>query len=77
MLSREPATTKRRPSEKVSKTQARAAEPHSPAAEADVLNQLIAQRAYELFEYRTARGPLDDWLEAEREIMSRNVAAPR
>ncbi|WP_447980639.1 hypothetical protein [Candidatus Nitrospira bockiana] len=50
---------------------------HEPATRRAVernpeeLEVLIARRAYEIYEYRTTRGPLDDWLEAEREILSR------
>ncbi|MGQ0811314.1 MAG: DUF2934 domain-containing protein [Nitrospiraceae bacterium] len=32
------------------------------------LHGRIAQRAYEIFEKRSHLGPLDDWLQAEREI---------
>jgi len=30
----------------------------------------MAHRAYEIYMERISRGPLDDWLEAEREIAS-------
>jgi hypothetical protein len=30
----------------------------------------IAHRAYEIYMERICRGPLDDWLEAEREMLS-------
>jgi outer membrane protein TolC len=35
----------------------------------EALHQHIAQRAYEIYERRTRKGALDDWLEAEREIL--------
>ena len=33
------------------------------------LHELIAKRAYELYERRICQGPLDDWLQAEQEIL--------
>jgi hypothetical protein len=36
----------------------------------EALHQRIARRAYELYEARTRQGPLDDWLQAEREILT-------
>ena len=33
----------------------------------------IAHRAYEIYMERIARGPLDDWLEAEREMLSHEL----
>jgi hypothetical protein len=33
------------------------------------LHQQIAKRAYEIYERRIRQGPLDDWLQAEREIL--------
>jgi hypothetical protein len=42
----------------------------NPADSTDVpMSGRIAQRAYEIYLERTSRGPLDDWLEAEREIV--------
>lgn len=35
------------------------------------LHDLIAQRAYEIYEQRLRQGALDDWLEAERQIQPR------
>ena len=34
----------------------------------------MAHRAYEIYMERISRGPLDDWLEAEREIASHKPA---
>ena len=34
----------------------------------------IAHRAYEIYMERISRGPLNDWLEAEREIASHEPA---
>lgn len=36
----------------------------------DDLNGRISRRAYEIYVQRTSRGPLDDWLDAEREILN-------
>lgn len=41
-----------------------------PAWMLETLHQQIAVRAYELYEQRSRIGPLDDWLQAEREIMA-------
>jgi hypothetical protein len=35
----------------------------------DGLHEQIAKRAYELYERRIRQGALDDWLQAEREIL--------
>ena len=35
----------------------------------EILHQDIAKRAYEIYERRIQRGALDDWLQAEREIL--------
>lgn len=44
----------------------------------EMLHQRIAVRAYELYERRSRVGPLDDWLQAEREILKTlKVGAPR
>jgi hypothetical protein len=44
----------------------------SPVSPCDDLRLRIAQRAYELFEHRSPQHgrDLDDWLQAEREILS-------
>lgn len=43
-------------------------ETHAPSAPAN-LRELIAERAYERYERRMRQGPLDDWLQAEQEIL--------
>jgi hypothetical protein len=49
-----------------------AAHTHQPVSPCDDLHILIAKRAYELYTDRGYRHgcALDDWLEAEREILS-------
>jgi hypothetical protein len=50
-----------------------AQKPHAlPVSSCDDLQVLIAKRAYELYSERGYRGgsALDDWLDAEREILS-------
>jgi Protein of unknown function (DUF2934) len=79
MISKEPSARKRKPgSEKSGKaktTASSAAESDGPIDHSKMLHQLIAERAYQLFEHRTTRGPMDDWLEAEREILGLNGVA--
>ena len=41
-----------------------------PSASDDLHNR-IAKRAYEIYERRIRRGALDDWLQAEREILGK------
>lgn len=36
----------------------------------------IAKRAFEIYERRIHQGALDDWLQAEREILKRNSGYP-
>jgi hypothetical protein len=38
------------------------------------IEALIAKRAYELYEQRLRRSAFDDWLDAEREILSMRLA---
>ena len=55
-----------------------AQKPHAPpVSPCDDLHILIATRAYELYGERGYRGgsALDDWLDAEREILSREQPA--
>ena len=40
----------------------------TPLASED-LHERIAQRAYEIYERRIRQGALDDWLQAEQEIL--------
>lgn len=35
----------------------------------ETLHQDIAKRAYEIYQRRIQKGALDDWLQAEREIL--------
>jgi len=55
------------------KTRASQPKPEAPPAPPEQLYALIAKRAYELYSERGSRHgyALDDWLEAEREILSR------
>ena len=41
---------------------------HTPSVSAN-LHEQIATRAYENYERRVRQGPLDDWLQAEQEIL--------
>jgi hypothetical protein len=78
MISKEPSARKRKSgTEKGGKAKAAtsSAESAGPVDHHEVLHHLIAERAYELFERRTTRGPMDDWLEAEREILGLNGVA--
>ena len=34
-----------------------------------MLHDRIAKRAYEIYRQRTSQGALDDWLQAEREVL--------
>ena len=49
------------------KTKTPAARTPHPMQES--LHQQIAKRAYEIYKRRIRQGALDDWLEAEREIL--------
>jgi hypothetical protein len=76
MISKEPSARKKKTGmEKGEKPSTKAAEGSGPVDHSEMLHRLIAERAYELFERRTARGPMDDWLEAEREILGLNGVA--
>jgi hypothetical protein len=44
--------------------------PQTPSVSED-LHQQIAARAYEIYERRTSQGALEDWLQAEREILKK------
>jgi Protein of unknown function (DUF2934) len=52
---------------------------HTPSVSAN-LHERIATRAYENYERRICQGPLDDWLQAEQEILgqkkTRNAGMP-
>ena len=40
------------------------------------LHAQIVKRAYEIYERRIRQGALDDWLQAEREIIQQNTGYP-
>ncbi|HSL06192.1 MAG TPA: DUF2934 domain-containing protein [Nitrospiraceae bacterium] len=55
--------------------------PESPTPSVSAhLHEQIAARARKIYERRTCQGPLDDWLQAEREILgqrsTRNADLP-
>ena len=68
-----PKTTRQKP--------ARQTKPgsHTPSASANI-HERITIRAFEIYERRIRQGPLDDWLQAEQEIVgpkkSRNADMP-
>ena len=69
----EPKTTRPSP--------ARRTKPDAPTPSVSAtLHERIATRAYEHYERRIRRGPLDDWLRAEQEILgqqnTRNADRP-
>jgi hypothetical protein len=41
------------------------------------LHRRIAARAYEIYEQRVRQGPVDDWLQAEREIVKEKRPRPK
>ena len=47
--------------------------PHTPSVSAN-LHERIATRAFENYERRIRQGPLDDWLQAEQEILGQKNA---
>ena len=64
-------TTSKTPSQKP----ARRMQPDSPAPSlSEDLHARISTRAREIYEQRIRRGALDDWLEAEREILKEKRA---
>jgi len=57
-----PKTTRQRP--------VRRTKPDSPTPPLSAsLHERIATRAFEIYERRIRQGPLDDWLQAEQEIL--------
>jgi len=49
---------------------ARRTKPNSPTPPVSVtFHERIATRAFEIYERRIRQGPLDDWLQAEQEIL--------
>jgi len=70
---KKPATSKT-PSQKP----AHRTQPDSPAPSvSEELHARISTRAREIYEQRIRRGALDDWLEAEREILKEKRAKPK
>jgi hypothetical protein len=52
--------------------------PEAPAASlSEDLHPRIETRAREIYEQRTSQGALDDWLQAEREILTQERAKPK
>lgn len=47
------------------------AKPPRPTSGSERLHEQIAERAYEVYERRVRQGALDDWLQAEQEILGR------
>jgi hypothetical protein len=67
-------TTSKTPSQKP----VRRAQPDSPAPSlSEDLHAKIATRAREIYEQRVRQGALDDWLQAEREILKEKRAKPK
>ena len=46
---------------------------HQNSSMQEILHQHIAKRAYEIYERRIRQGALDDWLQAEREILDQTT----
>ena len=66
-------TTSKMPSQKL----ARRAQPDSFAPSlSDDLHTRITTRAREIYEQRIRQGALDDWLQAERELLTEKRAKP-
>jgi len=52
--------------------------PDSPASSSsEALHERITTRAWEIYEQRIRQGALDDWLQAEREILKEKRAKPK
>lgn len=57
-----PKTTRQRPTRRTT--------PEAPSPSvSETLHEQIATRAFENYERRIRQGPLDDWLQAEQEIL--------
>jgi len=53
-------------------------QPDSPAPSvSEGLHARIMTRAHEIYEQRIRQGALDDWLQAEREILNETRAKPK
>ena len=67
-------TTAKTPSQKP----ARRRQPDSPAPSvSEDLHARISTRAREIYEQRIRQGALDDWLQAERDILKEKRAKPK
>ncbi|MEK7236293.1 MAG: DUF2934 domain-containing protein [Nitrospirota bacterium] len=65
-------------SKTASQKPARRTQPDSPAPSVpEDLHARIAARASEIYEQRIRQGALDDWLQAEREILKEKRAKPK
>jgi DUF2934 family protein len=60
---------KPKPSKKVSKAAVSRAKASSQIPLSEEFHEQIARRAFELYERRICQGALDDWLQAEQEIL--------
>ena len=68
-----PATSKTPSQKPASRTQ-----PSSPLSSlSEDLHARISMRAFEIYKQRIRQGALDDWLEAEREILKEKRAKPK
>lgn len=65
MKSKQPTTSKTTSQRPARRTKSG---PHTPSVSAH-LHEGIATRAFENYERRIRQGPLDDWLQAEQEIL--------
>ena len=64
-------------SKTASQKPARRKQPDSPAPSLpEDLHTRISTRAREIYEQRIRRGALDDWLQAERELLTEKRAKP-
>lgn len=66
------------PSKTPTQKPARRTQPDSPSPSlSEDLHARISVRALEIYEQRIRQGTLDDWLEAEREILKKKRAKPK
>lgn len=71
-MPRAPKTPEKTPTVRVKRTR-RASDSQLAPAPVQITDQDISQRAYQIYESRgrATGSPLDDWLEAERQLTSR------
>ena len=71
-MPRAPKDPEKTPTVRVKRTR-RASDNQTAAASVEVTEHDISKRAYQIYESRGRNGgsPLDDWLEAERQLTSR------